>query len=288
MAASRTRHGRLTTTKTHRGAAGQVRAEQILTCKNRGGTAQSGAFRAFEGVPFWPLLRPWSRVRPAARVVPLSAGPNLSRSRLSGVPLRWSHACLLQPLTTVHDPKPDHVKVVDRSMPAFAKHSWRLRPSFGPVNDHFSVKLLFLTQLPGTPGRTPVRSMPWIDREALPIIDWGTSYLPSPLLFSTGQRRPPSNESSVPPAQVDPVIPLRSAPAYGLHAGVQVQDQVRYFLDLADDRTVGAEPAHHLVDTQVAAVADGPQARFPMIATSDPSIGTRCGPARPLSGDRLP
>jgi len=93
---SRWRDGHRTTTDIPLRRAEQVTTDRVLVEKNRGGTAQSGAFRAFEGVPCWPLLRPWSRFRPAVRVVPLGIGPNLSRIRLGGVPLRWSHACLLQ------------------------------------------------------------------------------------------------------------------------------------------------------------------------------------------------
>jgi hypothetical protein len=86
------------TTRSRRGDAGQVMDEQILAQETVAERLEVGPFAHSKTSHMWPLLRPWSRVRPDVRAVPLSSGPNLSLNRLGGVPLRWSHPCLLQPL----------------------------------------------------------------------------------------------------------------------------------------------------------------------------------------------
>lgn len=147
----------------------------------------------------WPLLRPWSRVRPAVRVLPLSSGPNLSLNRLGGFPLRWSHPCLLQLPATGRLTKPDTVKVSVRSVPAFAKHRWRLRPSCRAVNSHFAGTAAPRTTSRGDRSAAPSPSITWIDPSALRNIGWGARYLPAPIVFSTRKRIPRSKDSSVLP-----------------------------------------------------------------------------------------
>ena len=117
--------------------------------------------------------------------VPLGPGPNRSRIRLSSVPLRWSHACLLQLNPTVTVAKPDMITVSGRSVPAFAKHIRRLRPPRRQVNTEFSAGILF------APARGPFRnapsgrSMTWTESAALPKLQQRPIDLQPPISFPT-------------------------------------------------------------------------------------------------------
>ena len=187
------------TTRSRRGDAGAGGPRTDPRRETAAERLEVGPFAHSKACHAWPLLRPWSRVRPAVRVVPLGLGPNLSLNRLSGIPLRWSHPCLLQLPTTDTAAKPDRVKISCRSVPALAKHRWRLRPSSKSVNSYFLRNRLFRSTCPRRRTAARASSITWIDPAALRNIDWPASYLPAPILFSTRKRMPRSKDSSVSP-----------------------------------------------------------------------------------------
>ncbi len=187
-----------------------------------------GPFAHSKACHAWPLLRPWSRVRPAVRVAPLGLGPNLSLDRLSGIPLRWSHACLLQLPATDTAAKPDLIKVSCRPVPALAKHSERLRPSSGSVNSYFLGNGPFRFTSRRRRAAARAGSTTWIDPAALRNIVSRASDLPAPLSSSTGRRIPRSTASSVPPRRSSPpavsdVLPGRPRRPAGAVARATVQ-----------------------------------------------------------------
>ena len=131
-------------------------------------------------------------------------GPNLSRNRLCGVPLRWSHPCLLQfqPIATVA--KPDLIKVSGRSVLAFAKHIQRLRPSFRDVNTKFFEGIFFSQRGHEVATQSEIIQALGSILRFCRTIHWCTSNLPAPILFSIRKRRPQSNNPALSPRGLTP------------------------------------------------------------------------------------